>query len=190
MLDFLKKQQLTNAQIAELLVDAQTLYAKKNTILLKEKEKANRIFLLKKVFYVLVFTTTNQKVGHIVSIHPKGYDGLRWAGLSANSLLRMPSDYFIEVLEDAQIISFNFEYFRKLRLSNLEWASFFQCQLLTVFNYLERKSVNQLKLSPEKRYLAFMEANPTLMKSVPLHYIASYIDVVPESLSRIRRRLN
>ncbi len=75
MLDFLKKQQLTNAQIAELLVDAQTLYAKKNTILLKEKEKANRIFLLKKVFYVLVFTTTNQKVGHIVSIHPKGYDG-------------------------------------------------------------------------------------------------------------------
>ena len=102
----------------------------------------------------------------------------------------MPSDYFIEVLEDAQIISFNFEYFRKLRLSNLEWASFFQCQLLTVFNYLERKSVNQLKLSPEKRYWAFMEANPTLMKSVPLHYIASYIGVVPESLSRIRRRLN
>ena len=187
MVDFLKNQQLTNTQIAELLVDAQTFYAKKNTILLKEKEKANRIFFVEKGILRAGVHDNESKSWTYCFYSP---EGLRWAGLSANGLLRKPSDYFIEVLEDALIISFSFEHFRKLLHSNMAWASFFQCQLLTVFTYLEQKSINHLKMSPEKRYLAFMEANPILMKSIPLHYIASYIGVVPESLSRIRKRIN
>ncbi len=152
-----------------------------------EKEKANSIYFVKSGILRAGIHDTESKNWTYCFYSP---EGLRWAGLSANGLLQKPSDYFIEVLEDAQHISFSFDHFRKLRHSNILWASFFQCQLLTVFSYLEQKSVNQVKQSPEKRYLAFIEANPTIMKSVPLHYIASYIGVVPESLSRIRRKLN
>ncbi len=187
MVDFLKKQQLTNNQISELLANAQILNVKKHTILLKEKEKANRIYFVESGILRSGIHKDESKNCTYCFYSP---EGLRWAGLSANSLLRKPSDYFIEVLEDAQIISFDLIYFQKLRHTNLEWANFFQCQLLTVYSYLEQKSVNQLKLSPEERYLAFIETNPTIIKNIPLHYIASYIGVVPESLSRIRRRLN
>lgn len=128
MVDFLKKQQLTNVQIAELLVDAQTSYAKKNTIPLNEKEKANNLYFIESGILRAGIHDSESKSWTYCFYSP---EGLRWAGLSANSLLQQPSDYFIEVLEDAQITSFSFEYLRKLLHSNMAWASFFQCQLIS-----------------------------------------------------------
>ncbi len=187
MVDFLKTQRLTDSQIAELLINAQTFHAKKNTILLKEKEKSNSIYFVQSGILRAGIHDDEGKNWTYCFYSP---EGLRFAGLSSNSLLQKPSDYFIEVLEDAHLTIFNLDYFRTLSHSGMEWTSFFQCQLLTTFSYLEQKNVKHLKLTPEKRYLAFIEANPTIVKSIPLHYIASYIGIVPESLSRIRRRLN
>lgn len=44
-------------------------------------------------------------------------------------------------------------------------------------------------LSPEERYLKLIKERPKVMQRVPLKYIASYLAVQPESLSRIRKRL-
>ena len=71
----------------------------------------------------------------------------------------------------------------------MAWATFFNCQLMKTFRYLEEKSINTIKLSPEKRYINFVESYPRLVQNIPQHYIASYIGVAPESLSRIRKRI-
>lgn len=42
----------------------------------------------------------------------------------------------------------------------------------------------------EKRYLAFMQKAPEIFRSVPLKEIAGFIGVTPQSLSRIRAKLN
>ncbi len=42
--------------------------------------------------------------------------------------------------------------------------------------------------SPEKRYQAFLEQYPDLQTRIPQYYIASYVGVKPQSLSRIRAR--
>ncbi len=42
-------------------------------------------------------------------------------------------------------------------------------------------------LNAEKRYKKLVEDKPHLIQNVPLHYLASYLGVKPESLSRIRR---
>jgi ribosomal protein L10 len=43
--------------------------------------------------------------------------------------------------------------------------------------------------SPEEKYLQLFQEQPTLFQRIPLHYIASYLGIEPESLSRLRRRL-
>jgi hypothetical protein len=42
-------------------------------------------------------------------------------------------------------------------------------------------------LSAEQRYKKLMEQAPILLQNIPLQYIASYLGIKPESLSRIRR---
>jgi CRP/FNR family transcriptional regulator, anaerobic regulatory protein len=42
---------------------------------------------------------------------------------------------------------------------------------------------------PELRYLNLLKQRPELMKKIPQHYIASYLGIQPESLSRIKKRI-
>lgn len=43
--------------------------------------------------------------------------------------------------------------------------------------------------NPEQRYLNLIKNRPDLLQRVPQHQIASYLDIKPESLSRIRKRI-
>jgi CRP/FNR family transcriptional regulator, anaerobic regulatory protein len=42
---------------------------------------------------------------------------------------------------------------------------------------------------PEQRYLNLLEQRPELVEHIPQHYIASYLGIQPQSLSRIRKRI-
>jgi len=44
--------------------------------------------------------------------------------------------------------------------------------------------------SPEERYLAILRKRPQLVDRVPQHQLASYLGITPESLSRIKKRIN
>ena len=46
-----------------------------------------------------------------------------------------------------------------------------------------------ITLSPAERYQAFLKNHPGLMQRMPQRYIASYLGVNPESLSRIKKRI-
>jgi CRP/FNR family transcriptional regulator, anaerobic regulatory protein len=52
----------------------------------------------------------------------------------------------------------------------------------------EKKRMKEmLTLTTEKRYVKFLNNCPNIIQNVPLKYIASYLGIKPESLSRIRR---
>ncbi len=54
----------------------------------------------------------------------------------------------------------------------------------------ERERIKELTtLTAKQRYLKFISNNPNVIKSVPLQYIASYLGIKPETISRIRRDL-
>ena len=43
--------------------------------------------------------------------------------------------------------------------------------------------------SPEEIYRTLLEKDPKLIQNIPLKYIASYIGITPQALSRIRKRI-
>lgn len=59
-------------------------------------------------------------------------------------------------------------------------------------SFAEHQKERNLRMTtkPETRYVQLLEARPELFERVPQHQIASYLGVTPETLSRIKKRLN
>lgn len=55
--------------------------------------------------------------------------------------------------------------------------------------YNETRSLELATLSGEQRYRKLIENYPGILHNVPISYIASFLGMKPESLSRIRRKL-
>lgn len=58
--------------------------------------------------------------------------------------------------------------------------------------YLTKSAREQslLNESATERYLSLFKNRPDLIKEIPLKYIASYIGITPQALSRIRKRIS
>jgi CRP-like cAMP-binding protein len=54
----------------------------------------------------------------------------------------------------------------------------------------ELREISFLKDSPEERYRKLLYEQPMVLQRVPLHYIASYLGMKPETLSRIRNKIS
>lgn len=108
---------------------------------------------------------------------------------SVSYMKNTPSEYYLECLEDSIICIGNTEKTQQMvsKVPRLE-------RIGQMFNsdLMVKNQVNldkYLTLSPEKRYLKLLETRPTLCNRVPQYYLASYLGIKPESLSRIRKRL-
>ncbi|MBS1597521.1 MAG: Crp/Fnr family transcriptional regulator [Bacteroidetes bacterium] len=64
---------------------------------------------------------------------------------------------------------------------------------LTIFeqaiNYNETRANDLAVLSAEQRYVKLLNNHPAIIQNVPIQYIASFLGITPESLSRIRRQI-
>jgi len=68
-------------------------------------------------------------------------------------------------------------------------AEFFRIVVENVATENIRRTKSLLSLSPEKQFEELLENKPAILQRVPQRYIAQYIGIAPESLSRIRKRL-
>ena len=58
-----------------------------------------------------------------------------------------------------------------------------------IFLNKSKRELSLLNDSAEQRYLNLFTEQPHLIRQISLKYIASYIGVTPQGLSRIRRRI-
>lgn len=102
---------------------------------------------------------------------------------------QLPSSKNIQAIEacEAVVISKkNLEFFyQEVREGNL----FGRVHMENVYAETIRQLISHYTELPEDRYLKFLKNYPELNQRIPQYYIASYIGVKPQSLSRIRKRL-
>ncbi len=105
-------------------------------------------------------------------------------------LTQNPSKYVVETLTDTVLwrISYNDlqHIYSQTKIGN-EIG-----RLASEKLYLENfdREISLLTLTAEKRYLRLFKDQPRLLKQIPLKYIASYIGITPQALSRIRRQIS
>ena len=59
-----------------------------------------------------------------------------------------------------------------------------------MFLIKSKRELSLLNKTAEERYLDLFSDRPKLLQQIPLKYIASYIGITPQALSRIRKRIN
>ena len=104
-------------------------------------------------------------------------------------LHRMPCYYFIQALEDSEIISIQHHDLNHLYTTYKPWERFGRKIAELFFEYSQSSIEDQLFSSVEDRYVKLVENHPQLVERIALYHISSYLNIKNPSLSRIRKRL-
>lgn len=113
-----------------------------------------------------------------------------WYADFESFLYGKPSKLNIEALEDCELYLAYKDDFDKLVIQYPVFNSFLREMMERTIKGLTGKGMSMTLLNPEERYLALIKYRPKVVERVSLKYIASYLGVKPESLSRIRTRLS
>jgi len=98
-----------------------------------------------------------------------------------------PAEDNIEALEDSIVWEMNkSDAFGLLKIFN--WSEFVRKLVQEVQFYTEQILVEAQNETAEERYLKMIQENDIILAKVPLKHIATYLGIVPQSLSRIRKK--
>ena len=122
---------------------------------------------------------------HIVQFAVAGW----WINDQHSYLKELPSQYFIDALEDAQLFLIEKRSLEQLYIKMPVFERLFRIAFQNSYAALQRRILASISQTAEERYLNFRNAYPEIEKKVPQHQIASYLGIKPESLSRLRKQL-
>jgi len=100
-----------------------------------------------------------------------------------------PSTLIIEAIEDCEIILLSKEGQDKLKKTNLQISNLI-IQFLTLSLILSQKRMESLQFeTASQRYQNLLLDQPNILQKVPLQYVASFLGITQETLSRIRAHI-
>ncbi len=100
-----------------------------------------------------------------------------------------PCRYYIQALEDAEILFINYENLQYLYENSKAWEKFGRNLAEHFFNQSQVRTEDLLFLSHEQRYVNLLQDHPNILQRVQAYHVASYLGIKNQSLSRIRKRL-
>ncbi|HNS42226.1 MAG TPA: Crp/Fnr family transcriptional regulator [Taishania sp.] len=122
---------------------------------------------------------------HILHFAPEGW----LINDKDSAYFQLPTNYFIEVLEDSEIVFLQLDFFNAL-VDKLPTIKNMNERLLhNHVRQLQKRITLLLSATAEERYVDFIEIYPNILARVPQWMVASYLGITPESLSRVRKEL-
>lgn len=103
-------------------------------------------------------------------------------------LTQKPAQYGLEAIEDTLIFNLHYNGLQKMYADHPGFERVGRLVAEAQFLRLVQRNSSLLSVKPEERYLQLINEKPQVLQRVPQYYIASYLGITPEALSRIRRR--
>lgn len=94
-----------------------------------------------------------------------------------------------ETLEETTLMLFDVQEMKKLIYENNQLKNVYLVSLEKSLRYKIYRENGFLVENATKRYIHFKKIYPMLCENVKQHYIATYLGIAPESLSRIKKAL-
>jgi CRP-like cAMP-binding protein len=112
-----------------------------------------------------------------------------WIGDLDSFNNQKPTEYNVQALEDSEVLCIPRTKHIELCETVPKYETFHEEKTKRSHYATLKRLATAQSGSPEEKYLLLLQQQPQLFQRVPLHYIASYLGIEPESLSRLRKRL-
>lgn len=161
----------------------QEVKLKKHSVLLKMEEIESQLYFITKGIVRLYIPREDSDLTFGFLFENEfvtGYDSF---------LTQKPSEYQIETLSATILWKISRkdlqEVYERTNSGNIIGRKMAE----NMFLIKSKRELSLLSRTAEERYLNLFSDRPKLLEQIPLKYIASYIGVTPQALSRIRRRI-
>jgi CRP/FNR family cyclic AMP-dependent transcriptional regulator len=112
-----------------------------------------------------------------------------WVSDLASFHEQKPSSMFIETLEESELLLLS-PATKEMLLSRVpKMERVFRLMVQRNLSVLQSRLFKTITTSAQEKYLDFIERYPTIPQRVAQHYIASYLGISPEFLSKVRTKI-
>lgn len=98
-----------------------------------------------------------------------------------------PSDYYIQAIKQTEIEIIRKEDFLEFVHASKTLMKLWQDVLIEIIQHHIERNQNLMTTSSVERYERLLQKDPKLFQQIPLKYIASYLRMSPETLSRLKK---
>ncbi len=111
-----------------------------------------------------------------------------WIGDLASFELRSASQLNVQALEDTWLLAFTQDGIDEIFQHIPQMERLFRIMAQRTLAVLQKRLFLTVSSSAEERYIALIDRHPSIEQLVPQHQIASYLGILPESLSRMKKQ--
>lgn len=174
---------VSGQEIRLLLKDAEKISFTPKDIVVHEREiNSNLYFITQGVWRAYTFKDGVEVTLWFVS---EGEMALSVWGYTSN----LPSHLTLEVVTDSEAYCLSRSKLEQLFQSSISPANLGRKILENFMLEIEVAWLDSYNRTALERYVTLLEKQPEIIRAVPLKYIASYLGITAQSLSRIRNRL-
>ncbi|MFN0048893.1 MAG: Crp/Fnr family transcriptional regulator [Cytophagales bacterium] len=167
---------------AELIIRMQTSTVLKGEKLLQQGEIVKGLWILVNGVTRSYFVKNDKEITTWIATEGSPFTNYK------SLALRVPSFETIEAIEDCYVIcvsaedlQFMYDHFTECNIIGRKMAEGY-------FIDYDDRLISMLYATAEDKFRDLMKSNPELFNRVPIKYLASYLDMTPETLSRMRKK--
>jgi len=102
---------------------------------------------------------------------------------------QQPSEYFIETIEPTVLASISYEDIEKVYDASHKMERMGRHIISNAMVIKDHWQMQMIKHSPRERFINFVKRNPELVQRVPQKFLASLLNIKPETFSRFKHLL-
>ena len=102
---------------------------------------------------------------------------------------RQPSEYSIETIEPTTVVVITHDDLERVYAQSHRMEHLARLLITYAMVLKDRWQMQLVKMTPRERFLNFVTKNPELMQRVPQKFLASYLNIKPETFSRFKHLL-
>jgi signal-transduction protein with cAMP-binding, CBS, and nucleotidyltransferase domain len=154
-------------------------YAKKEIITNIGDTEQYLYFILKGIVRKFFYKGKHEVITHIF---PEG----SITGSAASFLDGNPSKYVIDTIEPTSALALSKQRLESLYQNDKKWEKIGRMVTSHFLLVQEYRMLDNIRYSTRERFIRFMNENPELLQRVPQKYLASYLNIKPETFSRLK----